>query len=298
MFDIEKYVAAAGEKQLGTYAIIVKQHGETIASHFWRKDLRHNIHSLSKSFTSCALGIAIDEGLLSLEDKVISFFPEKIDGEPSEYLKQLSVKNLMTMCSGYDRPYMLNDQRDVIEDDDWVHYFLNQKFVYEPGTHFLYDTGNTFIISAILEKVTGMHLRDYLMPRIFKPLDIRNPQWFTSPDGINLGGAGLHLNCEEISRFAEMLLNKGVYGGKQLVPAEYLELASSKIVSNGKGKTNDSCGYGLQFWRCTRPGAFRGDGAYGQLAIIIPDEDMTVSITSHNEINTNAIIETVFECIG
>lgn len=296
MFNIEKYIAAAEEKQLGTYAIIVKQGGETIASHFWRSDLRTNVHSLSKSILSCGIGIAIEEGLLSLSDKVADFFPEKYDSEPTEWQKQLTIENLLTMCSGHEKAYLMGNQRDELEDLDWVHYYLNLPMSCEPGTKFQYDTACSFIVSAIMQKITGMTLRDYLMPRIFLPLGIKNPQWFMSPDGISLGGGGLFLTCEEISRFAELLLNKGKVNGVQLVPEKYLEYATSKVVSNGNGGHNNRCGYGLQFWRCKKEGVYRADGAYGQLAIIFPEKNMTVSITSHNEKNTEEIINTVLEC--
>lgn len=290
MFDLQKFIKAVEEEQLGTYAIIVKENGKVTASHFWRSDLRMNIHSLSKSFVSCAVGIAIEEGLISLEDKVIDFFPEKIDGEASEWLRRLSVFNLLTMCSGHEEAYLMGNQRDELEDEDWVHYYLNIPMTVEPGTKFQYDTACTFIVSAILQKLTGLTVRDYLMPRIFKPLGIRNPQWFASPDGITLGGGGLHLNCEEISRFSELLLNRGSYNGEQLVPAEYIDYASSKLVES-RGRGNNACGYGLQFWRCKMDGVYRADGAYGQLAIIFPQQNMTVSITSHNEKNTDRIID-------
>ena len=296
MFDINKYVECVKKYDLGTYGIIVKENGKIIASHFWRKDLRHDIHSLSKSFASCAVGIAQEEGILSIHDRICDIFPEKIDDSTSSRVKKLTIENLLTMCSGHSVPYMLSAQRDIIS-DEWIHYFLNKPYEYDPGEHFVYDTGCTFIVSAAIQKITGMTLRDYLLPRVFDPLDIKNPQWFSSPDGINIGGAGLHLNCDEISRFAELLLNEGCYNGEQLVPKDYVKYASSKIVENGNGSTNSTCGYGLQFWRCLKEGVYRGDGAYGQLAIIFPNERISVAVTSHNEKNTEKIVETVLDCV-
>ena len=202
----------------------------------------------------------------------------------------------MTMSPGHSKGILLGDQRDALEDTDWVHYFLNYPMDFEPGTQFAYDTGATFMCSAILQKQSGMTALDYLKPRLFTPLGIRNPQWFTSPDGITLGGGGLHLNVKEISRFGQMLLDKGVYEGKRLVPEEYLALATRKQIDN-EGTPDWSQGYGFQFWMCAPKGVYRGDGKNGQYCIVCPDQDAVIAITSHEEFNLQGILDCVWESI-
>ncbi len=190
------------KKGLNVYGVVVRQHGQEIGAHHWRTDERINIHSLSKSFLSCAVGIAMEEGLIGLDEQVIACFEDKLDGAPDAYLEKLTVRHLLTMSPGHSKGILLGEGRDALEDEDWVHYFLNYKMDFEPGTRFAYDTGATFLLSAMLQRKTGMTALAYLKPRLFYPLGIRNPQWFTSPDGITLGGGGLHLNTREISRLA------------------------------------------------------------------------------------------------
>ncbi len=298
MFCLDGFVESVAQKGLTLYTVIVTQEGKRLGSHLWRSDLRVNIHSLSKSFTSCAVGMALEEGLLSsLDQKVVDFFPDKLDREPDEKLRKLSIRNLLTMSSGHGQALLMGNTRDALEDTDWVHYFLNQPLTREPGTRFLYDTGCTFIVSAILERLSGEGLVRYLKPRLFDPLGIRNPQWFTSPDGIALGGGGLHLNCDEITRFAQMLLDGGVYAGRRLVPESYLREATSKQIDN-EGEGDWGAGYGYQFWRCKWPNAYRGDGAYGQFALILPDQKAHVCITAHEEKDTAALLDSVWEHIA
>ena len=292
--QLELFAQAVEKKGLTVYGVVVRQHKEQIAEHFWRTDERINIHSLSKSFLSCAVGIAIDEGRMGLDDQVIAYFPEKLDAPPTDWQKKLTVRHLLTMSPGHSQGILLGEGRDELEDTDWVHYFLNYPMDFEPGTKFAYDTGATFLCSAILEKVTGQHAVDYLKPRLFAPLGIRNPQWFTSPDGITLGGGGLHLNTKEISRFGQMLLDGGVYGGERLVPEEYLKLATTKQIYS-TGTPDWECGYGFQFWMCRPEGVYRGDGKNGQYCIVMPRQDAVVAITSHEEKNLQGILDCVWE---
>ena len=292
--QLKSFAEAIQKNGLTVYGVVVRQHDEEVGSHFWRTDERINIHSLSKSFLSCGVGIAISEGLLGLDDQVIPYFPEKLDAAPSPWLQSLTVRHLLTMSPGHSQGILMGAVRDDLEDTDWVHYFLNYPMDFAPGTRFAYDTGATFLCSAILQKQAGMTALEYLKPRIFAPLGIRNPQWFTSPDGITLGGGGLHLNTKEISRFGQMLLNRGRYAGKQLVPEDYLAMATRKQIDNA-GTPDWSCGYGFQFWMCVPEHVYRGDGANGQYCIVCPDQDAVIAITSHEEKNLQGILDCVWQ---
>jgi CubicO group peptidase (beta-lactamase class C family) len=158
--------------------------------------------------------------------------------------------------------------------------FLALPVAHKPGTHFLYNTPATYMLSAILQKATGTDLMDYLRPRLFEPLGIRNPSWEKSRDGITLGGYGLKVTTEDIARFGQLYLRKGQWRGKPLVPAAWVAVATARQTSNGSSPTSDwEQGYGYQFWRC-RHGAYRGDGAFGQFCIVMPEQDTVVAITS------------------
>ena len=156
-----------------------------------------------------------------------------------------------------------------------------QPVPHKPGTHFKYNTPATYLQSAIVQKVTGQTVLDFLKPRLFEPLGIDSPKWDTSPEGISLGGYGLYLRTEDIAKFGQLYLQKGQWQGKQLVPAEWIEQATSKQVSNGSDPNRDwDQGYGFQFWRC-RHDAFRGDGKDGQFCLVLPKLDAVIAITAN-----------------
>jgi hypothetical protein len=161
-----------------------------------------------------------------------------------------------------------------------VKQFLAHPVPFKPGTHFLYNTPATFMQSAIVEKATGEKLLDYLKPRLFEPLGIEEPTWEESPEGMSIGGFGLSIRTGDIAKFGQLLLEKGEWEGRQIVPAAWVEEATSRQVANGSNPDSDwDQGYGYQFWRC-RHGAYRGDGAFGQYCIVLPQEDAVVAITS------------------
>ena len=158
--------------------------------------------------------------------------------------------------------------------------FLASPVAFKPGTHFLYNTSATYMQSAIVQKATGQTVLDYLRPRLFEPLGIEDPTWGMSSEGISLGGYGLNVRTEDIACFGQLYLQKGKWQGKQLVPASWVEAATARQTSNGSNPQSDwDQGYGYQFWRC-RHGAFRGDGAFGQYCIVMPEQDAVIAITS------------------
>ncbi|MBW7461807.1 serine hydrolase, partial [Paenibacillus sepulcri] len=144
---------------------------------------------------------------------------------------------------------------------------------HEPGTHFVYNSGATYMLSAILQKVTGQTLLEYLQPRLIEPLGIKGAAWDVCPRGINVGGWGLNVTTEDIARFGQLYLQKGMWNGQRLLTEEWIAEATSSQISNGDGGVNDwAQGYGYQFWRC-RHGVYRGDGAFGQFCIVMPEQD-------------------------
>jgi CubicO group peptidase (beta-lactamase class C family) len=278
---VREYIEAA-DKQIDTmHSFMLVRHGHVIAEAWWKPEAAEKAHvlwSLSKSFNSTAVGLAIEEGKLSLDDPVLKFFPADAPAEPSENLKAMKVRDLLTMTCGHDT------EAKSVGGSPSVKQFLTQPVVHQPGTHFLYNTMGSYTLSAIVTKVTGQTTLDFLKPRLFEPLGIENPKWDTSSEGNSLGGYGLSLRTEDIAKFGQLYLQKGKWNGKQLIPEKWVEQATSKQVPNdqaphAKMGPDWQQGYGFQFWRCTH-NAFRGDGANGQFCVVIPDQDVVIAITA------------------
>ena len=271
----------AADKINTLHSFMLVRHGHVIAEAWWKPEAPNKPHvlwSLSKSFNSTAVGLAIAEGKLSLDDPILKFFPADAPADPSDNLKAVTVRDLLTMSSGQ------ATEAKHGTNDPTVKLFLNHPFVYKPGTHFLYNTVGAYTLSAIVTKVTGQTTLDYLKPRLFEPLGIVNPRWDSSSEGNSLGGYGLYLCTEDIAKFGQLYLQQGEWNGRQLIPKSWVKEATSKQVNNdGEDRSKIGIdwwqGYGFQFWRCTH-NAFRGDGAHGQLCIVIPDKDVVIAITA------------------
>ena len=242
----------------------------------YNRESRHELFSLSKSFTSTAVGFAVAEGKLSIDDEVLKFFPDEAPAEPGANLKSMRVRDLLCMSTGHQTEPRLTPTNELA----WTETFLAHPVPHKPGTHFLYNTAATYMQSAIVQKVTGLTVLEYLRPRLFEPLGIIEPTWGLSPQGICLGGYGLSIRTEDIAKFGQLYLQKGQWLGMQVAPADWIQAATTRQTSNGSNPKSDwDQGYGFQFWRC-RHGAYRGDGAFGQFCIVLPEQDAVVAITS------------------
>lgn len=274
---IRAFVEAADQQVIAMHSFMLVRHGNVVAEGWWKPegpDKPHVMHSLSKSFTSTAVGLAVADGKLSVDDPVLKFFPEDAPAEPSKNLQAMRVRDLLTMSAGH------QTEPKFTPDMPWVKTFLSHPVEHKPGAHFLYDTPGSHMLSAIVRKVTGETVLEYLKPRLFEPLGIENPEWGASPQGNTFGGWGLMIHTEDIAKFGQLYLQKGKWNGKQLVPAAWVEQATAKQVSNGSDPTKDwDQGYGFQFWRC-RHGAYRGDGANGQFCIVLPEQEAVIAITA------------------
>lgn len=258
------------------HSLMVLRHGHVVAEGWWAPYAaghNHVLYSLSKSFTATAVGLAIAEGRLDLFDPVLPFFPHDAPAGPNAHLRALRVRDLLTMSTGH----QTEPPRGA--DEMTARSFLAHPVAHKPGTHFLYNTPATFMLSALVQQVTGQTVLDYLRPRLFEPLGIENPVWDVNIEGITLGGYGLRIRTEDIAAFGQLHLQRGEWNGRQLLPAEWVDLATSRQMSNGSNPRSDwDQGYGFQFWR-SRHG-YRGDGAFGQYCVVLPEQDMVVAITS------------------
>ncbi len=277
------------------HSFMLVRHGAVIAEGWWNPyapDLPHMLFSLSKSFASTAVGLAVDEGRLTLDDKVVSFFPDDLPSQVSEYLAAMRVRDLLSMSSGHHEDTTPSLWQRA--DGNWAAAFLAQPVTHEPGTYFVYNSGATYMLSAIVQKLTGQTLVDYLTPRLFQPLGIEHPTWESCPRGINSGGWGLNITTEDIARFGQMYLQKGEWLGRQIVSAAWVEEATRAHSDNSRNENPDwAQGYGYQFWRC-RHNAYRGDGAFGQYCIVMPEQNAVLAITS-GVANMQAVLDLVWQ---
>ena len=273
---ILSFIEAADKNLDGIHSFMLVRHGHVVAEGWWAPydaQSPHSLYSLSKSFTSTAVGMAIAEGKLSIDDEVLKFFPGDAPASPSANLRNMRISDLLRMSTGH------QTEPPRTADEPWAKTFLAHPVPFKPGTHFVYNTSATYMASAIVQKATGQTVLDYLRPRLFEPLGIERPAWEACPQGISAGGYGLSVRTEDIARFGQLYLQKGQWQGKQLVPAAWVEAATARQTSNGSSPKSDwDQGYGYQFWRC-RNGAYRGDGAFGQYCIVLPEQDAVIAIT-------------------
>src|SRR5687768_13854496 len=267
---ISAFLDEVEKSKIEFHSLMVVRHGKIIAEGWWAPyaaPLKHTLYSLSKSFTSTAVGLAVAEGHLKVEDTVLSFFPDDSPKEVNSNLASMKVKHLLTMSTGHVKDTIQPLRNST--DSSWVKTFLSQPVEREPGTFFQYNTGATYMLSAIVQKLTGQTLLQYLRPRLFGPLGIEGEDWETCPQGINTGGYGLRTKTEDIAKLGLLYLQKGKWRGIQILSPEWVEEATKiQIASNSSKPTRPkeeddwAQGYGYQFWRC-RPGGYRADGAFG-----------------------------------
>jgi CubicO group peptidase (beta-lactamase class C family) len=277
------FVEAIEAANCELHSFILLRHGQAAAEGWWAPyapQHPHILFSLTKSFTCTAVGLAVAEGRLTIDDAVLDFFPEDAPKRPSQNLRAMRVRHLLSMTTGH----LVDSTEKAVSNrqGNWVKGFLSMPVKHKPGAPFVYNSGASHMLSAIVQKVTGMALRDYLKPRLFDPLGIETISWDTDPRGINIGGWGLSLRTEEIARFGQMYLQKGMWNGRRILPEKWAAMATAKQVRNDvvpEGPLDWKQGYGFQFWRCQH-NAYRGDGAFGQYCIVMPDQDAVLAITS------------------
>ncbi len=276
-----QYLEQVEKQGVEMHSVKVLRHGKLVMNaNFAPYDdhTPHMLFSLSKSFCSAAAGFAVQEGLINWDSKVLEVLPEHAPEKPSEWLQSVTLHHLLCMGSG------LKEESDNIQErEQWAKATLACDCAREPGTYFHYNSHGTYLVSCMVQKVTGQTVRDYLIPRLFVPLGIPVPFWSSSPEKVNCGGWGLFLTSDSIARFGQCLLQKGVWEGKQVLPLEWIEKATVFQIDNSNGQKDPNNewhqGYGYQFWR-TRGNRYRGDGAFGQLCMISPEKDMVVAATA------------------
>ena len=256
----------------------VRRRGETILD--WgrlSRKTRLNTWSVSKSFVSVAVGIAMDMGLITLDEKICDSFGEYLPNNPSKNLLNLEVKHLLTMTTGVEHPLFFDNDDERYITMDWLKYFFSQNFPFKPGERFLYCNFNTYLLACLIEKKSQMDIMEFLKEKLFTPLKIFSPDWTRCPMGHIHAANGLYLTIEEFGNFGQMLLDGGVFEGKRIVSESYLKMATTNQLPE-----DWDIKYGFQFW-LNPDGSFRADGKYGQYIIVLPDKEIVVSVQSLSE---------------
>ena len=275
--------ALAAAPAIEPHSLVVVRHGHVVAEGWWSPyapDGLQLLYSLSKSFTSSGVGLAVAEGLLSLDDTVLSHFPELDADVTDPRMRGLLVRHVAAMAAGHVEE-ALDAARDA-DPDDLVRGFLLTPPEQEPGTVFAYSQPCTYVLAAIVARRSGQTLLDYLRPRLLEPLGITDVAWTRDAAGRDLGYSGLHATTDAIARLGLLYLQRGEWEGHRLLPAEWVAEATRSHVSTGTDPASDwAQGYGFQFWQARH--GYRGDGAFGQFCLVLPERDAVVAITAGTE---------------
>lgn len=284
-------------KGYDVHSLMMIRHGKVIFEHAWAPyapQYQHAMYSATKTFTGLAVGFAVQEGLLKIDDKVTSFFPDLLPDTISPQLAKLTVKHLLTMSVGHASTSYAGSGRSQVKS------FLAGRFSSEPGTRFAYNITASHMLSHILTKLTGVTLHEYLQPRLLNPLGIKDVVWEMDNDGVNMGNGGMHLRISDMAKLGLFLIQKGNWNGKQLLPVAWMEAATTPHIQqkpertaaeNEQANDDSSQGYGYQIWM-GRKHSYRAIGGQNQLVMVIPHQDFILVCQSSisDEAGFNSLI--------
>jgi CubicO group peptidase (beta-lactamase class C family) len=282
------------------HSLMVVRRGQVVAEGWWAPysaERPHLLYSLTKSFTSIAVGLAIADGLLSLDDRVVEVLPDHVPADISEQARRLTVHHLLSMTPGHSEDTLAEAWE--LEPGDLVKGFLRLAPEVLEGTRHTYDNSTTFILARMVERVTGQALPEFLDERIFQPMGIDHAEWDRVASGAAFGFHGLHLTTEAVAAFGELLLRGGRWGDRQLVPSDWIELATSRHIEtlplpNWSRNPDFLRGYGYQFW-ISRHG-YHGHGAFGQYCVVAPSHDLVIVFTG--AVGPTDVLPTLFwDCL-
>jgi len=282
------------------HSLMILRHGQVIASGWWRPytpERRHLLYSLSKSFTSTAALLAIADGLLQLDDPVIAHFPE-LDAEITlARARSMLVRHVAAMASGH-----LGETWEQVlssDPDEPIRGFLQLPPEREPGTVFAYNQSATYTLAAIVQRRTGQTLVEYLRQRLGEALGAGEVSWRQHPVGRDIGFSGLFATTDTVARLGQLYLQRGKWRGNQLLAEDLVADATRPHIStrsrlNGAGEPEPDWqeGYGFQFWM-SRHG-YRGDGAYGQFCVVLPEYDAVVAMTAQTD-DMQAVLDVMWD---
>lgn len=277
--EIENFIEDLKISNIEAHSLMILKGGK-VAFESWADpyspETSHMMYSVSKSFTSTAIGFAVDEGLLTIQTRFVDIFPE-YRNEKDKNLEALNIHHLLSMQSGKNVSVFSDKSKNR-----WIEDFVNASWSYAPGEGWSYISENQYILCAMLSRVAGMSVTEYLTPRLFEPLGINVPYWEHDINSVEAGGWGLFLKTEDLAKFIYCFQNSGIYMGKQVIPEKWTELAlrvwgDNSIVNDGP---DGQSGYGYCFWKCGGVNGFRADGMFSQFGVMAKDYDASLIITA------------------
>ncbi|MEO3938827.1 serine hydrolase [Dermatophilaceae bacterium Soc4.6] len=282
---------------LELHSLMVVRHGSVAAQGWWAPyspDRVHLLYSLSKSFTSSAVAFAVAEGLCSLTDLVVDLLPDHVPADLDDRVAALTLHDVLSMSTGHREDTL--DRAYALEPHDVAKGFLRLRPDDPIGSRHAYNNACTYVAGLVVQERSGQFLLDYLRPRLLEPLGIRPGRWDADAGGRALGFSGLHQRTHDIARFGQLLLQRGRWQGEQLLPAGWVELATGRHVDNRDpgGNADWSQGYGYQYWR-SRHG-YRGDGAFGQFCVVVPEADLVIATTGCTE-DMQAVLDVFWDVL-
>lgn len=286
--------AVEADPTVEVHGLMVLRHGHVVAEGWWAPHTAGRtrlLYSISKSFTSTALAFAVDEGLVDLDDPVLQHFLEYADEVTDPHSRSMTLRHLASMASGHS--HEMWPEAVAGDRDDPVHGFLLSPAESAPGSVFAYSQPCTYTVAAAIQRRAGQRLSEYLRPRLFDPLGIGEVGWLCFPPGREQGFSGLFARTEDVAKLGQLYLQRGRWGDTQLIPAAYVaEATSARVTTSNEENVDWSQGYGYGFWM-SRHG-YRGDGAFGQFCVVLPEQDAVVAITGGTE-EMQAVLDHVWE---
>lgn len=309
---LQDFVEFAESVKLPLEGIAVADETKVLFEHHFVSNQPRNIYSHTKSFMATAVGLAVSDGKLSLDDSLAEAFVDKLPEEIRQYtsgdgeswnLYDIKLRHLLTMSSGFGREYLMGvDRRAGTGMPDYVRYMLSREMLEKPGTRFQYSTADSILAGRMVENAVGVRLGEYLYDRILKPMGIGFPIWENCPQGHPIGGGGMYLKLTDMMKLGQLYLADGKWNGQQLLDPEWIKAASSvqietPCVTEGEKADYWRCGYGYQFWMSPYEGSYRADGAYGQVTTVLPAKGLVVSFQCPEEGNFNLVKKEIHERI-
>lgn len=268
----------------GVDHVIVRKDGRELMRHDFVPEIRQNQFSISKSITGTAAGFALEEGLIRLDDRIVDLLADELPAVVSPYLERLTIRHLLTMTIGQKKPYLMGNQRNAMQEKDYIRFVLSRPFEEAPGTTFLYSNAGPYLAGVILERVSGKRLPHYLLPRLFEPLGISLPEWETDPLGNTFGAGGIELTSTEVSLFGELYLQDGVWNGRQILPKSWIRLVDRTVIPVPDGIRD----YGMLFWR-GRYDSLSAVGRFGQYCTILKEKNAVVVLNGYDTGENNLL---------
>ena len=284
------FVTHVQADHLGVEAVAVADGDQLIYEHHFVPSAARNIYSHTKSFTSTAVGLAIGEGKLSLDDHPALFFEDALPDNFDKAWLNVTLRDCLMMSSGVGQALLMMGKRSKGEGfPDYLRYIFSHPILCTPGAKHDYNNGDTYLCGRMVEKVTGKTLIAYLYEKMFQPMGIDYPAWEMDPTGHSFGASGLYLPIHQMIKLGQLYLAQGKWNGRQLLDPAWVQAAGAKQINTEGPEDKWRCGYGYQFWKLDDPGAFRADGAYGQITSILPAKGVTVSIQCPEHGNFDAV---------